>query len=215
MRQHFPFELLRSKTFPPRAAPEFFTALAATREMAGMVLGVTVKPKEGPRYNPQTPEGRRKIDMAVEAAPESTDQVPALRYVVNDDRRPEVLSRAAGPLLVLTQNEATQVTIKNRMKDMTTVHWHGIELESYFDGVGEFGGDPKRGRAPMVHPGHEFVARFTPPRAGTFMYHTHMIEAEQGEAGLAGPIVVLKPGEKFDPSRDHVIMVTPARNFAD
>lgn len=215
MRQHFPFELLQSKTFPPRASPEFFTALAATREMAGMVLGITVKPKEGPRYNPRTPEGRRKIDMTVEAAPESTEQVPALRYVVNEDRRPEALSRAAGPLLVLTQNEATQVTIKNRMKDMTTVHWHGIELESYFDGVGEFGGDPKRGQAPMVHAGHDFVARFTPPRAGTFMYHTHMVEAEQGEAGLAGPIVVLKPGEKFDPARDHVIMVTPARNFAD
>jgi FtsP/CotA-like multicopper oxidase with cupredoxin domain len=215
MRQHFPFEMLQSKAFPLRAAPEFFTALAATREMAGMVLGVTVRPKEGPRYNPRTPEGRRKIDMTVEATPESTDQVPSLRYVVNEDRRPEVLSRAAGPLLVLTKGEPTQVTIKNRMKDMTTVHWHGIELESYFDGVGEFGGDPKRGRSPMIHPGHEFVARFTPPRAGTFMYHTHMVEAEQGEGGLNGPIVVLEPGQKYDPARDHVILVTPARSFAD
>ncbi len=215
MRQHFPFEMLQSKAFPLRAAPEFFTALASTREMAGMVLGVTVKPKDGPRYNPRTPEGRRKIDMTVEATPESTDQVPSLRYVVNEDRRPEALSRAAGPLLVLTQNEPTQVTIKNRMKDITTVHWHGIELESYFDGVGEFGGDPKRGRSPMIHPGHEFVARFTPPRAGTFMYHTHMVEAEQTEAGLSGPIVVLKPGEKFDPARDHVILTTAARNFAE
>ncbi|MBM3536108.1 MAG: hypothetical protein FJX60_24125 [Alphaproteobacteria bacterium] len=215
MRQHFPFEMLQSKAFPLRAAPEFFAALAATREMAGMVLGVTVRPKDGPRYNPRTPEGRRKIDMTVEATPETTDQVPSLRYVVNEDRRPEVLARAAGPLLVLTKGEPTQVTIKNRMKDMTTVHWHGIELESYFDGVGEFGGDPKRGRSPMIHPGHEFVARFTPPRAGTFMYHTHMVEAEQGEAGLNGPIVVLEPGQKFDSARDHVILVTAARSFAD
>lgn len=215
MRQHFPFELLQSKAFPLRAAPEFFTALASTREMAGMVLGVTVKPKDGPRYTPRTPEGRRKIDMTVEATPESTDQVPSLRYVVNEDRRPDALSRAAGPLLVLTQNEPTQVTIRNRMSQMTTVHWHGIELESYFDGVGEFGGDPKRGQSPMIHTGHEFTAKFTPPRAGTFMYHTHMIEAEQSEGGLAGPIVVLKPGDKFDPSRDHVIMATTARNFTE
>jgi hypothetical protein len=32
---------------------------------------------------------------------------------------------------------------------------------------------------------------------------------------LAGPIVVLKPGDSFDPKRDHVILVTPARSFAD
>jgi len=215
MRQHFPFEMLQSKAFPLRASPEFFTALAATREMAGMVLGVTFKPKDGPRYNPRTPDGRRKIDMTVEATPESTDQVPSLRYVVDNNRRPEALSRAAGPLLVLTQNEPTQVHIRNQMKQMTTVHWHGIELESYFDGVGEFGGDPKRGQSPMIHPGHDFTAKFTPPRAGTFMYHTHMVEAEQSEGGLAGPIVVLKPGEKFDPNRDHVILATPARNFAE
>ena len=60
----------------------------------------------------------------------------------------------------------------------------------------------------MIHAGHEFEARFTPPRAGTFMYHTHMNEVEQVEAGLSGPLIVLEPGQVFDPARDHVVMAT-------
>ena len=51
-----------------------------------------------------------------------------------------------------------RVALDNGLTEDTTVHWHGIELESYFDGVGEFGGDPKRGRAPMIHGGHDFTA---------------------------------------------------------
>ena len=47
------------------------------------------------------------------------------------------------------------------------------------------------------------------------MYHTHMIEAEQIEGGLAGPLLVLEPGESFDPSRDHIILATSARSFTE
>ena len=214
MRQHFPLDLLQTKDFPARDSDAYYEALAATREMAGMVIGVTVKPKD-PNYSPQTPDGRRKIEMVVEETPESTEKVPAYRYVVDGDRRPEVLEPAVGPLLVLTRDEPTEVTIHNRIPEMTTVHWHGIELEAYYDGMGDFGGDPVRGRSPMLHEGETFVAKFTPPRAGTFMYHTHMIEAEQIEAGLAGPLVVLEPGESFDPSRDHIVLATSARSFTE
>jgi FtsP/CotA-like multicopper oxidase with cupredoxin domain len=42
------------------------------------------------------------------------------------------------------------------------------------------------------------------PRAGTFIYHTHLNDVEQLTAGMYGPIVVLEPGEKFDPTRDHI-----------
>jgi FtsP/CotA-like multicopper oxidase with cupredoxin domain len=36
------------------------------------------------------------------------------------------------------------------------------------------------------------------------MYHTHINDIEQVVQGAIGPLVVLEPGERFDPSRDHV-----------
>jgi FtsP/CotA-like multicopper oxidase with cupredoxin domain len=62
--------------------------------------------------------------------------------------------------------------------------------------------------APPVAPGETFIAHFTPPYAGTFLYHTHLDDTWQMTGGLSGPLVVLPPGEHFDPVTDHVIMIT-------
>jgi FtsP/CotA-like multicopper oxidase with cupredoxin domain len=48
----------------------------------------------------------------------------------------------------------------------------------------------------------------TPKRAGTFMYHTHFNELAQQFVGLVGALVVLEPGETWDPTRDLVILVS-------
>jgi|ERR1700730_11929853 len=34
-------------------------------------------------------------------------------------------------------------------------------------------------------------------------------------AGLSGPLIVLDPGEKFDPDRDHVVFITHPRSAVD
>jgi FtsP/CotA-like multicopper oxidase with cupredoxin domain len=90
------------------------------------------------------------------------------------------------------------------------VHWHGIEVQnSLDDGAAMMAGmAPVAGFGPPIEPGGTFVAAFTPPRAGTFMYHTHMDDVWQLMAGLAGPLVVMPPGERFDPATDHVVMLT-------
>jgi len=41
-----------------------------------------------------------------------------------------------------------------------------------------------------------------PPRAGTFIYHTHWHDASQLTNGLYGPLIVLPAGEKLDPTSD-------------
>ena len=60
--------------------------------------------------------------------------------------------------------------------------------------------------APSIQPGDSFVARLTLPRAGTFIYHTHMNDIEQLTSGLYGGIVVLEPGQRFNPRRDHIFV---------
>jgi FtsP/CotA-like multicopper oxidase with cupredoxin domain len=59
----------------------------------------------------------------------------------------------------------------------------------------------------MIPPGGKFVVRFTPPRAGTFIYHTHVHDYRQLSSGLYGPLIVTREDETFDPNNDHVIMI--------
>jgi FtsP/CotA-like multicopper oxidase with cupredoxin domain len=104
---------------------------------------------------------------------------------------------------VLTRNEPTDIVVVNRLAEPAAIHWHGIELESYSDGVAGWSGSGTH-LAPSIQPGDSFVAHLTLPRAGTFIYHTHMNDLEQLTSGLYGGIVVLEPGRRFDPRRDHV-----------
>jgi FtsP/CotA-like multicopper oxidase with cupredoxin domain len=99
------------------------------------------------------------------------------------------------------------ITVVNTLAEPTAVHWHGIELDSYFDGVAGFSGDGRR-LSPLIAPRDSFEVRFTPPRAGTFIYHTHADEERQQPAGLAGPLVVLEPGTRYDPDTDRTVMIT-------
>ena len=115
--------------------------------------------------------------------------------------------RIPGTPIMLTRGEPTQITVVNRLRTPIGVHWHGIELESYFDGVPGVSGVPGR-LAPAIQPGDSFVVRMTPPRAGTFMYHVHSEQFEELVSGLYGPLVVLDPGGEFSPERDHLFMIS-------
>jgi hypothetical protein len=119
-----------------------------------------------------------------------------------------------GPTLDLVRGQPVRITIVNRLPEATAVHWHGIELESYFDGVPGFSGAGQR-VAPLIAPGDSFQVRFTPPRAGTFIYHTHADEERQQLAGLAGALVVSEPGERRDSTIDIPILLTAPTDFAE
>jgi FtsP/CotA-like multicopper oxidase with cupredoxin domain len=56
----------------------------------------------------------------------------------------------------------------------------------------------------MIAPNDSFTARLTHPRAGTFIYHTHLNDEEQLTSGAYGPLIVLDPGEKWNTATDHV-----------
>ena len=64
-------------------------------------------------------------------------------------------------------------------------------------------------------PGESFEARFTPPRAGTFIYHSHVDEVRQQQAGLSGALVVVENPQSYDPAGDITFLVTTPRRIAD
>ena len=59
----------------------------------------------------------------------------------------------------------------------------------------------------MIEPGGSFVVRLTPPRTGTFIYHTHLHDYRQLTSGLYGALIVVEPGEPYDPATDHVVVL--------
>nr|MCU0627477.1 multicopper oxidase domain-containing protein [Gemmatimonadaceae bacterium] len=186
---------------------------AAHAGMNGLVLGVTVRPPPGRSPAAAAPAptavAARALRLLVRANVGSSAAAPAFGYAIHergDEPAPDT-GLVAQPTLVVTRGEPVQVTVVNRLTEPTSVHWHGIELESYYDGVPGFSGLGAR-TAPLVAPGDSFVVRFTPPRTGTFIYHTHHDEERQMEAGLAGALLVVEPGTRVDPVRDHVVLLT-------
>jgi FtsP/CotA-like multicopper oxidase with cupredoxin domain len=173
--------------------------------MAGLVLGVEVTGADTVR--PPTDRAPRRFSLVLREEPNRYGSRSGFRMDLEGTAAPRLdPGPVPGPVMVLQRGEPAEITIVNRMTEPTAIHWHGIELESYFDGVPGFGG--KAGRlAPVVAPGQSFVAELTPPRAGTFIYHTHWHDEAQLAGGLYGALIVLEPGEQYDPATDHVIVI--------
>jgi FtsP/CotA-like multicopper oxidase with cupredoxin domain len=203
---HLAFHVVPEAALLEPPAPEHRDALShdADRHMAGLILGITVSSPRGWRA-PVRPDPEH-LTLFVQEGARRGASPRAMGYVLQRGGIPAPDSvRIPGSTLVLTRGRPTDITVVNRLKEPTAVHWHGIELESYSDGVAGWSGAGRR-IAPPIAPGDSFVARLTLPRAGTFIYHTHLGDLEQLTAGLYGPMLVLEPGERFDPRSDHVVV---------
>jgi FtsP/CotA-like multicopper oxidase with cupredoxin domain len=173
--------------------------------MAGLVMGITVT---GDRPPIVSHGRRRKLRLLVRERPAREGLPAGYSYQIEESHKliPENPGNA-GPPLILERGRPVEITVVNHLREATAVHWHGIELESYYDGVVGWGA---RGRkiTPGIEPGKSFQVRFTPPRAGTFIYHTHMDDEAQMFGGLYGPLIVLEPGARFDASADKIFIVS-------
>jgi FtsP/CotA-like multicopper oxidase with cupredoxin domain len=181
----------------------------AERAMAGLVVGIEVSGDPALHLSTHAPLTRRRL-LVQDRANVYPNGEPGLGYVLQEgaDPHPDSISVPGAPL-ILTRGEPTEVQVVNRMAQPTAVHWHGLELESYYDGVPGWTGDDRR-TTPLIAPGDSFLVRLAPPRAGTYMYHAHADEIRQLGGGLFGPLVVLEPGQAFDPESDHFLVFSMA-----
>jgi len=175
------------------------------REMVGLVLGVEVGERPGRTRvvaqqagKPLTSATRRLRLVAVEDSASgdgrSAEGVPSMRFVIDENGRRTAAPLGQSPELDLVRGQPVAITIVNHLDEPTSVHWHGVEVQdSYVDGAPGFSGSGRH-LAPAILPGDSFVVRFTPPRSGTFMYHTHMDDARQERAGMVGPLIVRDRG---------------------
>src|SRR6185369_7697434 len=106
--------------------------------MNGLVLGITV---DAPRQTPTAWRPVKRLRLFVQSDSTPADSARRWGYVVErggEPRRDSVES--PGPLLRLTRGEPTSIEVINRTPEPTAVHWHGIELDSYYDGVAGWSG---------------------------------------------------------------------------
>jgi FtsP/CotA-like multicopper oxidase with cupredoxin domain len=182
---------------------EEYAALPHDQHMAGLVLGIHAFRKSKRADQAKSEPRRLTLRIGERAGPLYRTQglsAPALGYAL--DSGPIT---SPGPVIVLEQKRPVEITIVNDISRATAVHWHGIELESYYDGVPHWGGE-SRNVTPHIEPRSSFVARFTPPRAGTFIYHTHFNDYVQLTTGLYGALIVVEPGHVLDSEVDHVFV---------
>jgi CopA family copper-resistance protein len=105
-----------------------------------------------------------------------------------------------GPVLRWKEGDTVTLNVTNRLKEPTSIHWHGIRSPANMDGVPglSFAG---------IEPGQTFTYRIPLHQSGTYWYHSH--SGMQEQTGLYGAIIIEpKDGyaDKFE--RDYVVLLS-------
>ena len=91
--------------------------------------------------------------------------------------------RTPGPTIEATEGDKVRILVTNRLKEHTSIHWHGVLLPNGMDGVGGL-------TQPHIAPGETFAYEFTLRQHGTQMYHPHADELVQMAMGMMGLFII-------------------------
>jgi CopA family copper-resistance protein len=105
-----------------------------------------------------------------------------------------------GPTLRWREGDIVTLRVRNRLKQDTSIHWHGIILPANMDGVPglSFHG---------IAPDGMYEYKFKLHQNGTYWYHSH--SGFQEQVGVYGALVIdAKEREPFAYDRDYVVMLS-------
>ena len=108
-----------------------------------------------------------------------------------------------GPTLEFTEGEQAVIHVTNKMDVETSIHWHGILLPNFQDGVPYL-------TTPPIKPGTTFTYNFTINHSGTYWYHSHTMLQEQ--SGVFGSIVIQPKEKTLDYDKELVLMLSDWTN---
>jgi FtsP/CotA-like multicopper oxidase with cupredoxin domain len=110
-----------------------------------------------------------------------------------------------GPTIEAVEGDRVRIYVTNRLREATTIHWHGLLLPSGMDGVGGL-------NQPQIQPGETFAYEFTLRQHGTHMYHPHADEMVQMAQGMMGLFIIHpREAEAVPVDRDFAFIL---HNFA-
>ena len=105
-----------------------------------------------------------------------------------------------GPLLRFREGEDVTIRVTNKLKEPTSIHWHGLLVPPEMDGVPGVS-------FPGIWPGETFVYRYPVKQSGTYWYHSH--SATQEQVGIYGPLVIDPANpDPFKYDREYIVMLS-------
>ena len=106
-----------------------------------------------------------------------------------------------GPTIEAMEGDRVRLFVTNRLREHTTMHWHGMILPSGMDGIGGLS-------QPAIEPGETFAYEFTLRQHGTHMYHPHADEMVQMALGMMGMFIMHpRGGEEVRVDRDYCFLL--------
>nr|WP_321221997.1 multicopper oxidase domain-containing protein [uncultured Psychroserpens sp.] len=108
-----------------------------------------------------------------------------------------------GPVLEFNEGDLAIINVTNKMDEETSVHWHGLILPNFYDGVPYL-------TTPPIKPGTTFQYRIPINQSGTYWYHSHTMLQEQ--KGVYGSIVIRPKEKTLEYDTDLVVVLSDWTN---
>ena len=108
-----------------------------------------------------------------------------------------------GPTLEFTEGEYAVIYVKNEMSVETSIHWHGLLLPNFYDGVPYLS-------TPPIEPGKTLKYEFAIKQNGTYWYHSHTMLQEQ--SGVYGSIVIQPKEKTLEYDKEQVLVLSDWTN---
>ncbi len=106
-----------------------------------------------------------------------------VNYSGKEKRAIAVNGQIPMPTLTFTEGDIAEIVVHNKLKENTSLHWHGLYVPNKEDGV------PYLTQMP-IKPDETYTYRFPIIQSGTHWYHSH--SGLQEQIGMYGPLVLLK-----------------------
>ncbi|HVZ18856.1 MAG TPA: copper resistance system multicopper oxidase [Terriglobales bacterium] len=132
------------------------------------------------------------IDLTIAETPFRVDDKAGTAVTIN--------GTVPGPLVRLREGEEVTFRVANHLKEVSSIHWHGLLLPPEMDGVPgvSFAGIP---------PESTFTYRFPLKQSGTYWFHSH--SGNQEQEGVYGPMIIEPAAPdpvKYD--REYVVVLS-------
>ena len=190
MKRHSRF----SHALPNLPRRQFVQGLAA----GGVLLGMAGWSRAAMAQDTAAAQGGAPVlqgtefDLVIAEMPVNFTGKPGFATAINGS--------VPAPTLKWREGDTVTIRVTNKLRETSSIHWHGIILPYQMDGVPgiSFAGIP---------PGETFTYRFKVEQSGTYWYHSH--SAMQELTGMYGAIIVEPAGgDVIKADRDHVVLLS-------
>lgn len=139
------------------------------------------------------------IDNWPERVYDLTIDYQTVNFTGKDVKAMTVNGGIPGPNLEFNEGEFAIINVTNNMEVETSVHWHGLILPNFYDGVPYLS-------TPPVRPGETLQYKFAIKQSGTYWYHSHTGLQEQ--RGVYGSIQINPKETDLQYDKDLVLVLS-------